>query len=63
MNDLSSGKIKALPGRDTSMGVSLAPSTRRDVAAVRTTILPFEVVKPFLSNKPLRRPNRVKPLP
>lgn len=56
--------IVTSPGSSQSMRVTLGPTPERDEHAPEsvTTISAFEAVSHLLSEKPLRRPNRTKPV-
>lgn len=52
-----------LPGKSVNFGISLPKDSSGEKNIAKSAVLPFEQVKHLLSEKPLRRPNRTRPLP
>jgi hypothetical protein len=54
-----------LHGRSIEIHVDLKPDLSKlgaEHVAQAAMLVPFEVIKPYLSDRPLRRPNRNKPI-
>ncbi len=60
--NISDNNVRTEPGIGIEIGNEEIPSTKTTLVITGTNTLSFENVKHLLSDKPLRRPSRVRPI-
>ncbi len=56
-------ETQTMPDQSLRLSIGMSCSRPDLPTTVGTRVIPFEIARRFLSDRPLRRPNRNRPLP